>query len=187
LHIKVSEGHRVGHGLCSTFFDRDEVELIVDAPVVRHSVMRALLNTSCGWEGEALPTNTYAGDGETKFQTGYGTGYGNETGLQYGRNMAGFGANQRKLTTLTCGRAHGLGAACACGKAASLETSSPKTAQQIVQRMIHSSARSTPTIVIVRPGRTSSTLERLLLLKIFWPHVSSNTAAALALHASEAR
>jgi len=152
-------------------------------------------NTSCGWEGEALPTNTYAGDGETKFQTGYGTGsgtgygtgYGNETGLQYGRNMAGFGANQRMLTTLTCGRAHGLGAARACGKAASLETSSPKTAQQIVQRMIHSSARSTPTIVIVRPGRTSSTLERLLLLKIFWPHVSSNTAAALALHASEAR
>src|SRR5262249_52679707 len=99
------------------------------------------LNTSCGWEGEALPTNTYVGDGEIRFQAGYGTGsgtgYGNGTGTQYGRNTAGRGANQGTATTLTRGRANGREAIWVCGKAASLETSSPKTAQQIVRRMRH--------------------------------------------------
>ncbi len=43
LHIEVPERHGVRHGLRSTFFHRDEVELIVDAPVVRHGVRRAVL------------------------------------------------------------------------------------------------------------------------------------------------
>jgi len=43
LHIEVRERHGVRHGLRSAFFDRDEVELIVDAPVVRHHVRRAVL------------------------------------------------------------------------------------------------------------------------------------------------
>jgi hypothetical protein len=43
LHIEVPERHGVRHGLRSAFFDRDEVELIVDTPVVRHHVRRAVL------------------------------------------------------------------------------------------------------------------------------------------------
>ena len=43
LHIEILERHGVRYGLRSTFFDRDEVELIVDAPVVRHGVRRAVL------------------------------------------------------------------------------------------------------------------------------------------------
>jgi hypothetical protein len=43
LHIEVRERHGVRHGLRSAFFDRDEVELIVDAPVVRHHVRRPVL------------------------------------------------------------------------------------------------------------------------------------------------
>ena len=43
LHIEVVERHGVRYGLRSAFFDRDEVELIVDAPVVRHGVRRAVL------------------------------------------------------------------------------------------------------------------------------------------------
>jgi len=42
LHIEVPERHSVRHGLRSAFFDRNEVELIVDAPVVRHRVRRAV-------------------------------------------------------------------------------------------------------------------------------------------------
>jgi hypothetical protein len=42
LHIEVPERHSVRHGLRSAFFDRNEVELIVDAPVVRHHVRRAV-------------------------------------------------------------------------------------------------------------------------------------------------
>jgi len=43
LHIEIRERHGVRHGLRSAFFDRDEVELIVDTPVVRHHVRRAVL------------------------------------------------------------------------------------------------------------------------------------------------
>ena len=43
LHIEVREGHSVRYRLRSAFFDRNEVELIVDAPVVRHRVGRAVL------------------------------------------------------------------------------------------------------------------------------------------------
>jgi len=43
LHIEVRERHDVRHALRSAFFDRGEVELIVDAPVVRHHVRRAVL------------------------------------------------------------------------------------------------------------------------------------------------
>src|SRR4029077_18826420 len=42
LHIEVPERHSVRHGLRSAFFDRNEVELIVDAPVIRHRVRRAV-------------------------------------------------------------------------------------------------------------------------------------------------
>ena len=43
FHIEVLERHSVRHGLRSAFFDGDEVEFIVDAPVVRHGVRRAVL------------------------------------------------------------------------------------------------------------------------------------------------
>ena len=43
LHIEIPERHGVRHGLRSAFFDRDKVELIVGAPVVRHHVRRAVL------------------------------------------------------------------------------------------------------------------------------------------------
>ena len=42
LHIEVPERHSVRHGLRSAIFDRNEVELIVDAPVIRHRVRRAV-------------------------------------------------------------------------------------------------------------------------------------------------
>ena len=43
LQIEVSERHKVRHRLCSAFFARDEVELTVDAPVVRHRIRGAVL------------------------------------------------------------------------------------------------------------------------------------------------
>src|SRR4029077_19569652 len=96
------------------------------------------LNTNCGWLSEMVPANTYAGDGAMKFHTGYGTrygtGYGNGQNVPYRRNAAGRAAN-RTTTTLPRGRANGPCPARACGKAAPLETSSPKSAKQIVRRM----------------------------------------------------
>jgi hypothetical protein len=38
FHIEIPERHGVGHRLGSAFFDGDEMELIVDAPVVRHRI-----------------------------------------------------------------------------------------------------------------------------------------------------
>src|SRR5262249_47884836 len=43
LHVELAERHNVGHRLRSAFFGRDEVKLIVDAPVVRHRVRGAVL------------------------------------------------------------------------------------------------------------------------------------------------
>lgn len=43
LDIEVRKRHGVRHRLGSTFFARNEVELIVDAPVVGHRVGRAVL------------------------------------------------------------------------------------------------------------------------------------------------
>ncbi len=42
LHIEVPERRRVRYRLGSTFFDGNEVELIVDTPVVRHRIRRAV-------------------------------------------------------------------------------------------------------------------------------------------------
>ena len=79
--------------------------------------------------------------------------------MPYGRNIAGRAANHRTPTTFTRGRANDRSPMRGCGKTAPLETSSPKTAQQIVRRMRHPPSRGT-TIVIVRPGGTQSTLEQ---------------------------
>jgi hypothetical protein len=89
---------------------------------------------------------------QTGYETGYGTGYGNGSGTQCGRNITGRAANHRTPTTLTRGRAHSRGAACACGKTASLETSSPKTAQQIVRRMRQPPCDGTPRSTAINPG-----------------------------------
>ena len=43
LHIEVPERRSVRHRLGSTFFDGNEVELIVDAPVVRHRIYRPVV------------------------------------------------------------------------------------------------------------------------------------------------
>ena len=43
LHIKIPERHNVRDRLGSAFFDRNEMELIVDAPVVRDAIRRAVL------------------------------------------------------------------------------------------------------------------------------------------------
>lgn len=43
LHIEVPERRSVRHRLASIFFDGNEVELIVDAPVVRHRIYRAVV------------------------------------------------------------------------------------------------------------------------------------------------
>ena len=72
------------------------------------------------------------------------------------RQNTGHAGNHRTPTTLTRGRSNGRGAACACSKTAPLETSSPKTAQQIVRRMRYP-PRETPAIVIVRSGRAGAT------------------------------
>jgi len=77
-------------------------------------------------------------------------------------NTAGRGANQGTATTLTRGRANGRDTVWACGKAAPLETSSPKTAQQIVRRMRHP-PREALAIVIVRRDRMPSTPRTVVL------------------------
>ena len=43
LHIEIAKRHNVRHKLGSAIFGRDEVELIVDAPVVRHDIRSAVL------------------------------------------------------------------------------------------------------------------------------------------------
>ena len=43
LRIEVAEGHNMRDGLCSSFFGRDEVKLIVDAPVVGHRIRNTVL------------------------------------------------------------------------------------------------------------------------------------------------
>jgi hypothetical protein len=43
LHIEIAERHGVRHRLGSAFFTRNEVELIVDAPIVFHRIYRAVL------------------------------------------------------------------------------------------------------------------------------------------------
>src|SRR5262249_26972972 len=115
------------------------------------------LNTSCGCVAEALPTYTYAGNGAIKFQTGYGSGYGtrygNGTGISYGRNAAGRSRNHR--TTVTRGRANRRDAERACGKIAPLVTSSAKTVQQIVRRILHPLGAKRPLSMIVRVARIS--------------------------------
>jgi hypothetical protein len=43
LYVEVREGYAVRHGLGSTFFNRDEMKLIVHPPVVRYAVGCAVL------------------------------------------------------------------------------------------------------------------------------------------------
>jgi hypothetical protein len=63
--------------------------------------------------------------------------------MPYRKNTAGRAANQCTTITLPRGRANGPGPARAWGKAAPFETSSPKSAKQIVRRMRHPPARIT--------------------------------------------
>src|SRR6266404_3263704 len=94
------------------------------------------LNTNCGLLAAPVRTNAYVGTGSNAYVgTGgmkFHTGYGNGAGMPYRKNTAGRGANQCTTTTLPRSRANG-----ACGKAAPFETSSPKSAKQIVRRMRH--------------------------------------------------
>src|SRR6266852_6071422 len=85
------------------------------------------LNTNCGLLAEPVRTNAYVGTGANAFHTGYGNG----AGMPYRKNTAGRAAN---CTTTTLPRIRANGA---CGKAAPFETSSPKSAKQIVRRMRH--------------------------------------------------
>jgi hypothetical protein len=57
--------------------------------------------------------------------------------MPYRKNAAERAANLCTKTTLPRGRANGRSPARACGKAAPFETSSPKSAKQIVRRMRH--------------------------------------------------
>jgi len=57
--------------------------------------------------------------------------------MPYRKNPPGRAANRCTTITLPGGRANGRGPARACGKAAPFETSSPKSAKQIVRRMRH--------------------------------------------------
>src|SRR3954464_8345675 len=43
LHVEVRERYPVRHGLGSTFFNGDEMKLIVHPPVVRHAVGRTVV------------------------------------------------------------------------------------------------------------------------------------------------
>jgi len=98
------------------------------------------LNTNCGWLAEPVRTNAYVGTGSNAYAgTGamkFHTGYGNGARMPYRQNTAGRAANQCTTTTLPR-VANGPGPARACGKAAPFETSSPKSAKQIVRRMRH--------------------------------------------------
>ncbi len=93
------------------------------------------LNTNCGLLAESVRTNAYVGTGANAYVgTGamkFHTGYGNGAGMPYRKNTAGRAAN---CTTTTLPRIRANGA---CGKAAPFETSSPKSAKQIVRRMRH--------------------------------------------------
>src|SRR6266478_4366987 len=99
------------------------------------------LNTNCGWLAEPVKANAYVGTGSDAYVgTGamkFHTGYGNGKRMPYRKNTAGRAANRCTTTTLPRGRANGPGPARACGKAAPFETSSPKSAKQIVRRMRH--------------------------------------------------
>src|ERR1700720_59312 len=99
------------------------------------------LNTNCGWLAGPVRTNAYVGTGSNAYVgTGamkFHTGYGNGARMPYRKNTAGRAANRCTTTTLPRGRANGPGPARACGKAAPFETSSPKSAKQIVRRMRH--------------------------------------------------
>src|SRR6266446_6103023 len=95
------------------------------------------LNTNCGWlAAEPVRTNAYVGTGANAYvDTGamkFHTGYGNGARMPYRKNAAGRAANQCTTTTLPRD-----GPARICGKAAPFETSSPKSAKQIVRRMRH--------------------------------------------------
>ena len=43
LHVEVGKRYAMRHGLGSTFFNRDEMKLIVQPPVIGHTVGRAVL------------------------------------------------------------------------------------------------------------------------------------------------
>ena len=43
LYVEVSERHAMRHGLGSTFFNRDEMKLIIHLPVVGYAIGRAVL------------------------------------------------------------------------------------------------------------------------------------------------
>src|ERR1700747_2665863 len=99
------------------------------------------LKTNCGWLAEPVKANAYVGTGSDAYVgTGamkFHTGYGNGARMRYRKNTPGRAASRCTTTTLPRDRANGCGPARACGKAAPFQTSSPKSAKQIMRRMRH--------------------------------------------------